>query len=594
MWIVTVRRWGVLVLAGAVAALVAQPARAATTYEFRSLFSVDAQLSTAGFSFPSINNHGTVAVRTFDGLYKHDGTTETFVTDFTTSGFLGVPWINDAGAIAGEASGRIVRIEPDGSITTLATLKNDGTGDFRGLSYFLVTMNDPGQAAAIVQTNDLNFAVVRLDGPGVTTIDTQDVNVRFNFQGPDVNDAGVVAFKAAEPFPNGTGLYTGSGGQVDKAGAFPSGVGSLGRGASINESGLVAGTEPTIAVTAQNGVVDIVGDGRPPATPYSGGFDAIALNDLGQVVFGAVERATGHFGLFTGPDPVKDKVVQVGDTVLGGVVTEIRFLTGGFNNRGQIVFLVQTGTQEAGDAVSHVVLATPVVSFLCYTTSDKRAVGVTLEDQFDGPAEYTGKKAIAFCTPSGGDPEGTHLKAYKITGPHARRTSVKVQNLLGTFFFDTVKTLTLMVPAGKSLPPDPPPGLPDPASADHYRCVKTRVKKNVCEDDPGVQCKTDQDCTDAGAAGPCNRGLPKGVVLTVDDQFGSRQVKIKAPTQLCVPTDKNGEGINDPATHLMCYSVRPDPKTRTRGVQATDQFGEAVLDLKKEAELCLSSVKTLP
>jgi hypothetical protein len=307
-----------------------------------------------------------------------------------------------------------------------------------------------------------------------------------------------------------------------------------------------------------------------------------------------VERATGHFGLFTGPDPVKDKVIQVGDTVLGGAVTEIRFLSGGFNNRGQIVFLIQTETQPGGDAVSHVVLATPITSFLCYTTSDKRAVDVTLEDQFDSPAGYKGKQTQAFCTPAGGDPDSTHLKVYKISGPHVRRTNVKVQNLLGTFLFDTVKTLTLMVPAAKSLPPDPPPAPPDPASADHYRCVKTKVKKNVCEDAPDVRCKLDQDCTDAGAAGPCNHGLPRGVVLTVDDQFGSRQVKVKAPTRLCVPTDKNGEGINDQDTHLMCYSVRPDPKTRTQGVQATDQFGEAVLDLKKEVELCLSSVKTLP
>jgi hypothetical protein len=131
-------------------------------------------------------------------------------------------------------------------------------------------------------------------------------------------------------------------------------------------------------------------------------------------------------------------------------------------------------------------------------------------------------------------------------------------------------------------------------TVDHYRCVKGKVRHGLCEADPTVQCKTTLDCADLGLEGVCNLGFPRGLTLTADDQFGSRLLEVKTPTRLCVPTDKNGEGIQDADTSLMCYQVKASPSTPQRTVQATDQFGPSVLKLKKESELCVPSEVTLP
>ncbi len=82
--------------------------------------------------------------------------------------------------------------------------------------------------------------------------------------------------------------------------------------------------------------------------------------------------------------------------------------------------------------------------------------------------------------------------------------------------------------------------------------------------------------------------------LVVTDQFGTFTVDVKRPLRLCNPVDKNGEGIADPAAHLMCYAVR----TRTRPVGTTvfidNQFGNDDVRVGKPREICVPSTKRLP
>jgi len=210
--------------------------------------------------------------------------------------------------------------------------------------------------------------------------------------------------------------------------------------------------------------------------------------------------------------------------------------------------------------------------FLCYKTKKvEQLISVTLSDWFD-TGTFEGNVSTAFCAPADlpdddmdlQDPD-THLMVYKVKGPHAPQTGVRVDNLFGSFLFDTKKTDTLMVPTAKSISPEPPPGQPDPLSeVDHYRCLKVKPTRRA-------------------------EKFPKGLVVEVDDQFGSRVVLIKKPSKLCLATDKNGEGIKNVYVHLMCYKVKADPRTSATGVQVNNQFSPAVLDLKKEYELCLPS-----
>ena len=203
--------------------------------------------------------------------------------------------------------------------------------------------------------------------------------------------------------------------------------------------------------------------------------------------------------------------------------------------------------------------------FLCYKAAAKPALTVNLSDQFDTGA-YTSKATKAFCTPADKNGEGisdlqTHLTVYKIKGPHARRTGVTLQNEFGTFTYDTLKADTLLVPANKSLAPAPPPAAPVGTLVDHYRCLKAKS----------------------------TTAFPKGTVVSVVDQFGTRQIEVIKPATVCLATNKNGEGINRPSSHLVCYKVKATPTTSPPGVQTTDQFGTLRFDAKKEAQLCVPS-----
>ena len=213
--------------------------------------------------------------------------------------------------------------------------------------------------------------------------------------------------------------------------------------------------------------------------------------------------------------------------------------------------------------------------FLCYKTKRvKQLISVGLCDWFDctDDSYYEGKVSTVFCAPADvigdvspiQDPD-THIMVYKIKGPHERRSEVEVANIFGVFLYDTKKTDSLMVPSAKSIYPEPPPGQPDPESeVDHYRCLKVKVSKGESR-------------------------LPKGMGVDVNDQFGSRMVFVKRPFKLCLATSKNGEDVKNPHVHLMCYKVKPEPKTSATGVQVNNQISPASLILKKEHELCVPS-----
>jgi len=217
--------------------------------------------------------------------------------------------------------------------------------------------------------------------------------------------------------------------------------------------------------------------------------------------------------------------------------------------------------------------AAPPDHYLCYKGKGKRVINVTLADHVDAPGSYASKGLKLHCNPADKEGEGvvdpdSHLTVYKIKGPHLKRSGLEVVNQFGTFFVDTKKADTLMVPASKSLAPAPPPGAPPAGNTpDHYRCLKAKTSKGTAT-------------------------IPKGTTVSVDDQFGARQVEIKKPSKLCVATDKNSEGVNNPADHLLCYKIKTDIKTAQAGIQTIDQFGALSFEVKKEAELCVPS--TLP
>ena len=94
------------------------------------------------------------------------------------------------------------------------------------------------------------------------------------------------------------------------------------------------------------------------------------------------------------------------------------------------------------------------------------------------------------------------------------------------------------------------------------------------------------------------KGLPKfeEQVVTLDDQFTGGERRVRKPKTICVPADKNGEGIWSPAVHLVCYEIK-EPKGDSKfekvdlDVLVTNQFGEQILTVRKPKTLCVPSTK---
>lgn len=119
--------------------------------------------------------------------------------------------------------------------------------------------------------------------------------------------------------------------------------------------------------TSRGGAVTTVAESDPdPAgdRPVYTFFREPSLNDLGRVAFTAdvldpVTQLTRQ-GVFTGPDPVRDKVLEVGDTIEGVPVTSVVSCSEALNNLGQIVMTVQSEDPITFEVRTLVVTATPI------------------------------------------------------------------------------------------------------------------------------------------------------------------------------------------------------------------------------------------
>ncbi len=220
--------------------------------------------------------------------------------------------------------------------------------------------------------------------------------------------------------------------------------------------------------------------------------------------------------------------------------------------------------------------------FTCYKTGPTKGSikfggrpnppGVGLEDQF-GASTVAVKKSKFLCAPTnknGEDPtaptHAEHLEGYQIKPAEKRvlPTNLTVTNQFGAIQVDAKKESHLLVPTVKSL--TAPPSLPGSFVVDHFQCYKAKLSK----------------------------GAPKFLPIlgvTIQDQFRTMQVDVKKPRYLCVPVDKNGEGIHDSVSHLMCYQVKQvkgDPKfVKVIGAYVQNQLAAEQLDVKTPSELCV-------
>ncbi len=209
--------------------------------------------------------------------------------------------------------------------------------------------------------------------------------------------------------------------------------------------------------------------------------------------------------------------------------------------------------------------------FQCYETARTlfTRFTVSLDDRF-GPSTVEVIRPHRLCNPAnvnGADPtapdDPEHLVGYIIrqTVPRfAKVTNQVVTDQFGSLTVDLVKPDYLTVPSAKSMT-SPPPPLVDP-TLNHFKCYRV------------------------------NHGIRRVPLVTIDDEFGSLRLMVRKPFRLCIPADKNGEGINDPQIPLMCYVVKPaigEPpfKSSVAPVYVNNQFGQSTHRVDHRRELCV-------
>lgn len=271
-----------------------------------------------------------------------------------------------------------------------------------------VTMNNQGEVAYVGQAGGVWGVYKNVSGAPVTIaseLDYHDINDAL-IGGPvpaELDDAGRVLFNAiANGGPAQQMAYLGSGGPATPV--APSDVGQ-----AINNLGLVA-----VSANTNTQVVGIppVGPttllaGLPPgylaigfpqinnagdvlASLYNGsGFDlyhfdqgaptflahqvglAYDINNAGGIAFAAT--LGGVSGIYTGTNPLTDRVIGIGDPLFGSTLTQISFGSDGLNDLGQVGFYYKLANGRSG-----VALATPVPEPATLTLASAAAVALCL------------------------------------------------------------------------------------------------------------------------------------------------------------------------------------------------------------------------
>jgi hypothetical protein len=204
--------------------------------------------------------------------------------------------------------------------------------------------------------------------------------------------------------------------------------------------------------------------------------------------------------------------------------------------------------------------------FTVYRATGDDGPSVTMVDQFGAQTTDLGDTR-SFMVPTQKNNEPfhdvfTHLTCYDIVDSASPPTgAVTVTNQFG---IDQPLYVTdpkeLCVPTEKLIAPGPIDG-------DHFRCWEAS--------DP--------------------TGGTIGVDVVLDNQFEGLTTTVMAPYRLCNPVDKNGEGIQDVDTHLVCYTIQPQGFSLGLQIPIQNQFFSLVnVDLEQSFGICTPSTKMVP
>jgi hypothetical protein len=349
---------------------VAQSAPAyAQVYTFTKVAdSAEDGFSPFSFECSAINNRGDIAFRTarvprrgsqlIQGIYRANAGGKTKLTTIAEFGdgfdFLGqIPSINDLGHVAfavrdfnnRDFTETVSIMRGDGKKPVTIASGADGFNTFG----FEPTVNNSSVVAFKGQLTNFDQGLFSGQGGKGSSITTHYLASTSQFSEfgtlsrPSISDVGPIGFEEQVDNVGAAGVFV-TEGEGFRTIAAPDPNVNVGR-PNLNNGGTAAFHR---FFNDRAGEELVMGDGGPLTTiaDTNGPFQSFgfflsfvppALNDNGDVAFLA-DLDEGGSGIFTGPDPVADKIIQTGDTLDGAVIKSLRFCDDGLNDSGQLAF----------------------------------------------------------------------------------------------------------------------------------------------------------------------------------------------------------------------------------------------------------------
>lgn len=343
---IAIKRLSVATAVGLVLSLLVNSEAFAFTYT--KIADSNDLFSKFGF-YPAIDNEGTVTFSADrnalgSGIYTGSGENTSLIADssgqfssfFTfaiaDTGIVAFKAALDEGGVGiytGENTAPIANSRIPAALGDLA-INSKGTVTFSQIL---------DQGVRAVLTNN--------DGINTTIADTSDTSPYSRFEGIAINSAGTVAF-TAELKDRGRGIYTVNGGNTTTI-ADTNGDFDFLFNPAINNAGTVA-FKGVLDKLAGEGIYTSDGQTLTKIADNSSVFDFFenpAINNQGTVAFKAVLRG-GGLGIYTGANPETDKVIALGDSLLGSTVTDLYFSNRGLNDKNQFVFYAKLADGRTG------------------------------------------------------------------------------------------------------------------------------------------------------------------------------------------------------------------------------------------------------
>lgn len=295
----------------------------------------------------SINNRGEVAFQaelsvSGSGIYLGSGGPITTVVD-TADGvfrqFISHPDVNDHRCLcfyAERASGEQgVFLSQDGQLRSLA----ETNALFTRIGPLGPSINEHDVVAFRSYTPSGQNGIYSSDGDAVTQIALSG-ETWADFAGiPVISETGTVAFRA-DTASNGSGLYTGDGKTLSSVAE----VGVRFRDLVVHPGILDMATVTFGALLTSNGsgiFTSVEGELRQVMDTgnHFECFRSALFDEVGRIVFVAIPKG-GQLGIFTGPDPEKDRILGIGDPLFDSTIATMALNPVSINKAGQLAIRV--------------------------------------------------------------------------------------------------------------------------------------------------------------------------------------------------------------------------------------------------------------